>query len=353
MAHAWAEYGLKNGELDLDGYVGAECPDAELAQFPPLTKEMAEAVNVYLGHVLTLLSPADELHVERGFSLEFVAPGMFGTNDCCILKPAEATLHVIDYKHGRGVVVDAEDNPQLKYYALGALHVFRDVPIKRVVMTIVQPRAGGEPIRSFELDALDIWEFALELAAGAKRAREENAPRCPGSHCQFCPGTKGGACAEFQNRALAVAHDGFGEILPPEKLPTLSADELGERLDQVYLLEMWCTGFKEFCKEQAFAGNMPRGYKFVTGRGVRKWNVPDEVVIDASRALDFDATHLGAMSPPQVEKHWGKKRLAQLAHYVTNSYSKPILVKESDRRKALSLEDLRAISADGFEAIED
>ncbi len=42
----------------------------------------------------------------------------FGTGDCVII--ADGALYVIDYKHGQGVLVDANDNPQMKLYALGA-----------------------------------------------------------------------------------------------------------------------------------------------------------------------------------------------------------------------------------------
>ena len=36
-------------------------------------------------------------------------------------------MHVIDYKHGLGILVSAEDNPQMKCYALGALELFDDI----------------------------------------------------------------------------------------------------------------------------------------------------------------------------------------------------------------------------------
>lgn len=51
-------------------------------------------------------------------------------------------MHVIDYKHGLGILVSAEDNPQMKCYALGALELFDDIyDIDTVSMTIYQPDA--------------------------------------------------------------------------------------------------------------------------------------------------------------------------------------------------------------------
>ena len=54
---------------------------------------------------------------------------------------SDGTMHVIDYKHGLGILVSAEDNPQMKCYALGALELFDDIyDIDTVSMTIYQPR---------------------------------------------------------------------------------------------------------------------------------------------------------------------------------------------------------------------
>lgn len=64
---------------------------------------------------------------------------MFGTGDCLII--ANKTLYIIDLKYGRGVLVDAEDNPQMMLYALGALNIFDALyDIEEVEMTIFQPR---------------------------------------------------------------------------------------------------------------------------------------------------------------------------------------------------------------------
>ena len=40
---------------------------------------------------------------------------------------ADRTLHVIDFKYGRGMLVEAENNPQRMLYALDMLSVFDDL----------------------------------------------------------------------------------------------------------------------------------------------------------------------------------------------------------------------------------
>ena len=50
-------------------------------------------------------------------------------------------LHIIDFKYGQGVLVEAEENPQMMLYALGALRLFDSLyDITEVSMSIYQPR---------------------------------------------------------------------------------------------------------------------------------------------------------------------------------------------------------------------
>ena len=87
---------------------------------------------------------------------KFVREG-FGTGDCIII--ADGELHIIDYKHGRGVLVEAENNPQMQLYALGAMEIFDGIyDIDTVVMTIFQPRR--ENVSSFSLSKDELYAWA-------------------------------------------------------------------------------------------------------------------------------------------------------------------------------------------------
>ena len=55
--------------------------------------------------------------IEQRLDLSAYAPESFGTADCIIA--GDGTLHVIDFKYGTGVLVEAERNPQMMLYALG------------------------------------------------------------------------------------------------------------------------------------------------------------------------------------------------------------------------------------------
>ena len=82
---------------------------------------MLNGVVTFWIHILVLL-------------LTYVPEG-FGTGDCVIV--ADKALHIIDFKYGQGVLVSAENNPQMMLYALGALKAFDSLyHIGSVSMTI-------------------------------------------------------------------------------------------------------------------------------------------------------------------------------------------------------------------------
>lgn len=359
-AHAWAEYCLENGVVDCSDYVGAECPSPETAEWTkrgfPLTQEMADAVNVYLEHVWSVLQPEDELHVERRVVLEHIAPGMFGTSDCGILKP-KGVLHVIDYKHGAGVAVDVENNEQAKYYAVGMLHMFREHNVHTVVTTIVQPRAPGEPVKSCEYDALDLMEWAyLELQPAAQATRQPGAPCNPGPWCAktFCP-ARLGKCTAFRDKARAVALDGM-QVIAPVTVDAMPISDLAERIRELPMLKAFIASVEDRIASEAKAGKAPPpGFKWVAGRGVRVWSDSETAVaFTVKERLNVDITERVTLSPTQAEKAIGKKQFAETcADLVTKKYARPSLVHESDKRPAISLDELRNASALlGMEALE-
>ncbi len=54
--------------------------------------------------------------IEQRLDFSCYVPDGFGTGDCVII--ADDRLHIVDFKYGLGVLVDAVDNPQMKLYAL-------------------------------------------------------------------------------------------------------------------------------------------------------------------------------------------------------------------------------------------
>ena len=71
------------------------------------------------------------MFVEKQVDYSNYVPDGFGTSDCIIV--CGENLHIIDFKYGKGVPVSAEDNPQMKLYALGAVNLYQMFyPIKQI-----------------------------------------------------------------------------------------------------------------------------------------------------------------------------------------------------------------------------
>ena len=107
--------------------------------------ELRDAVSAA---VAVAIDRVDEAHarcadpvvmVEQRLDFSQWVPEGFGTGDLVIVT--DDLVEVLDYKHGKGVTVEAEDNSQMRLYGLGAYaelsHLY---DIKRVRMTVLQPR---------------------------------------------------------------------------------------------------------------------------------------------------------------------------------------------------------------------
>ena len=110
---------------------------------------------------------------------------MFGTCDAIIVGHGKF-IHIIDFKYGAGHVVDPEENTQLIQYALGVAEAY-DWNFKTVVMTILQPRAGNDWAKTWEISAKELKTKWLPLwKKGVARVERGDAKPFPGSWCHWC-----------------------------------------------------------------------------------------------------------------------------------------------------------------------
>ena len=121
--------------------------------------EMDTYTDNYVQFVLETISEASQhcsdpiINIEQRLDFSCYVPDGFGTGDCIII--ADRTLHVIDFKYGQGVLVEAEHNPQMMLYALGALRIYDTLyDIDEVAMTIYQPRR--ENISTWTISVADL-----------------------------------------------------------------------------------------------------------------------------------------------------------------------------------------------------
>lgn len=179
-----------------------EFTEAELGN----NKDMIMAVTDYMAYIydiydsLALQHIDVALFVENRVSFEKYVPEGFGTCDCIII--ADQMLHVIDYKHGKGVRVYAKNNPQPRLYGLGALEMFEwQYPIKWVQTHIVQPRIDWVDSETLAVETLKDWGEG-EVKPKAKLAWKDKGDFTPGDHCQFCKAKP--VCRARANQSLGV-----------------------------------------------------------------------------------------------------------------------------------------------------
>lgn len=334
-AHALAAECLRYAEDPVE-YVGYDL-EADGRKFT-VTQEMAESVAVYTWAVWELEYHEWQCKIEHRFDLSKVHPGCFGTADCVIWQPDTATLHVFDLKYGAGIPVEVKGNPQLQYYGLGAL-LSCGYPAKTVKLTIVQPRCHHPdgPVRSWEIDAIDLLDFRADLKAYAVATQDPAAPIVPGDHCRFCPAKP--MCPALRNKAQAVAKLEFSPVL------SYDPEQLRLTLDSVPVMEAWIKGVREFAYSEAEAGRTPPGYKLVAKRATRKWRSEGEVIEILQTAYPDDGIFepRELKSPAQLEKTIGKANLAKLlerneaGHLITSESSGHALAPESDPRPPVKL----------------
>lgn len=302
------------------------------------TDEMMEAVNVYVDYVkkegARVLS---ERFIEHGFDLSEIYPGAYGTADAVIYHPQDKELVVIDYKHGAGISVEVEDNLQLQYYGLGALLSLKK-PCKTVKLVVVQPRCDHDEgvIRSWTFDAVDILDFAADLAYDAAQTAKEDAPLVPSKHaCKFCPAAV--KCPAIKDKAQALAKLEFSATKPYD------GEQLSHALQMLPALEAWCKKVRAFAYAEAVHGRTPPGWKMVAKRGTRKWNAPVDVIVDyMSRATlkpvkEF-FTEPELKTPAQMEKLASKQINMGLREMIITVSSGYNLVPQSDTRPEVKLD---------------
>lgn len=253
-----------------------------------------------------------------------------GIADCILLYGN--TVHVVDFKYGKGVPVSAEENPQLMLYALGAYQSYRMLyPISNVKLAVIQPRLSS--VSEWECpveDLLKFGEYVKERAALANWGEGEFAPS-PDA-CRFCRAkAQCGARAE-ENVRLAFFTD--------KKPPLISNEEIGEYLKKGEDVAKWLEDLKAYALKECLAGKEVPGWKAVEGRGSRDWTDMDaafDVLVKAGITPEEMLWEKKPLTLAQVEKLVGKKDFQEsVGNYVVKKPGKPALAKEADIRPAIT-----------------
>jgi len=271
-------------------------------------------------------TPDAEIFIEQEIDLTEFIPEGFGTGDCFIV--ADKVLDFTDYKHGKGVRVEAENNKQMMIYALGAYLEFSILyEIEIVRMTIYQPRIDN--ISTFEIPVEHLLEWAEEeLRPRAQLAFEGKGDYVPGDHCRFC-------------KAKAMCKANANKQMKPVTDNHYKNPDLMNKLDVAYIVKegdsiiTWVNSVKEFALSEAIKGESFDGLKIVEGRSNRIYSDADKVAkaltsAGYQEAIIYEKKLLGLTA---MEKALGKKTMESLiGNLITKPSGKPSLVDIADKR---------------------
>lgn len=294
--------------------------------------EMDKFTDAYLEYIQELVhsyscSPA--VMVEKKVDFSQYVPEGFGTADCIVI--AEGTMHIIDFKYGKGVAVSAENNSQMKLYALGAyLEYSMLYPIEKIRMAIIQPRLENEASES-EIFVAELMDWAENVVKPlAEKAYKGEGTYIAGNHCRFC-------------RAKATCRERARMNLEASKFEMkagalLSDTEVGEALKMAQDLAKWAEDLKEYALTESLKGKIISGWKAVEGRSVRAFKDTDlaiKTIVDSGidEALLYERKQL---TLAQIEKLLGAKQFKELVgELVEKAPGKPTLVLETDKREKI------------------
>lgn len=296
------------------------------------SEEMEDCATGYAAYVVELLGAAKQtcsdpvVMIEQRVDFSRWVQDGFGTADCILI--ADGTLNICDYKHGKGVEVSAEQNPQMMLYALGALEIFDGIyDIDTVRMTIYQPRKSNISVYEMAKDELLEWADT-ELTQKAQLAYEGQGEFSCGEWCRFCKAKA--ECRERAGANLSLAKYDF------EEPALLNDEEIADILSKVDALTAWATDVKEYALQQAVSGKDWTGWKLVEGRSNRRYT-DEAAVTQAVTNAGFDPYERKVLGITAMQKLLGKTRFEELlAPYTEKPQGKPTLVPESDKRPAMN-----------------
>ncbi len=335
LAHSLAEIKLRlhYNQIGHDEYER----EFELIKTHPIYKgysdterEAFEAhVDSYVTYVRSQIGEGDLPLFEQRVDFSDWIPDGFGTADVVILS--KSAIRVIDLKFGKGIPVHAQDNPQLRLYALGAYSKFKEEypDLREVSYTIHQPRLDSISTDGTSIAKLVDWANYF-VKPKAKKAWSGAGEFLPGEWCGFCRAKA--QCRARSDYNTELARQEFKEPA------LLTEEEVSEVLIKAQNLKTWCNDVEEFALNRAVDSNIiPIGFKLgttVTHRKITDQALAAAVLINhgMSKEQIFEPPKMKSIS---VLEKMDKSIVPKLGSLVARPEGSPKLV----RSKAVNAKD--------------
>ena len=280
---------------------------------------------------LALLDQVDpdkdmELAVEVRVDFGDFIPGVFGSVD--VLGKIGNRAVILDWKFGDGVIVEAQENMQLMFYAAAAMRTQESAwafdGATEVECVIIQPPM----VRRWVTTPERIRQFERELVQAVKQSALPDAQLMVGDHCRFCPAKP--ICPNMTgavDRAIAV------------KIDKLDKNLISDYLKNADLLETWISSLRELALSMMESGAKLPDYKLVAKRAIRQWTDEDKakVALFALGLEESEVMETSIMSPAKVEKVLKKRKLSLPVDVVVAISSGNTLASEDDPRPEVLL----------------
>jgi hypothetical protein len=239
---------------------------------------------------------------------------------------SKSAIRVIDLKFGKGIPVHAQDNPQLRLYALGAYSKFKEeyLDLKEVSYTIHQPRLDSISTDGTSIAKLIDWANYY-VKPKAKKAWSGAGEFLPGDWCGFC-----------RAKAQCRARSDYNTELAKQEFKTpalLSEEEVSEVLAKAGQLKTWVNDVEEFALTRAVEdGILPAGYKLGTTTTQRKiYDTELAATVLLEKGYKEEQIYIPKSLKPiaQLEKV-NKKIATELGDLVQRPEGSPKLVKSKE-----------------------
>ena len=286
--------------------------------------------DLYDEKIVTALASLDEVdphgdlvyEVETRVGFGDLLPGVFGSTD--LVGRLGNRAIVLDWKFGDGVVVEAEENAQLMFYAAAAMRtevlkwVFDGAT--EIECVIVQPPMLKRWVTTPER----IAQFERELVRAVKTALQDDAPLAQGEHCRWCAA-----------KPICPQMTGAVERAIKQQIVNLDVDTLGQHLHTADLLEGWIKDLRALAFGLLEKGVNVPGVKIVQKQARRQWVDPKAAAPWLiSQGLDEVFTQ-ELISPAQAEKVLKKRKMALRDDLVVAVSSGTTLAPVDDPRPAV------------------